>query len=285
MCALLSAMVVVSALGSFQFTSTALNVQGEVVGQGLGARELRLELVGQGGGGAPQLTWSRPGERFEFSRVEPGTYTLRVMTWRGDVLRNEPISVGSGTPPLRIVIPGGALNRPPVGSVSVARLRRDPEGKSVYELAEARRLFLIGDRKRALKRVIRALEHDPEYPEAHAAFGMYHASEKRWADAAQEFSAAVRCDPKLDRGFEMLAWSLVHSERFVDAESAARQALQAAPRSALPSHLLGLSLAAQGRFGEETVACFRRAAPEIPEAREALKRLLEFLESAKTAAK
>jgi tetratricopeptide (TPR) repeat protein len=113
--------------------------------------------------------------------------------------------------------------------------------------------------------VYAALLISPENPFTHTARGVGFADEKRYGEAAEEFSRALRLAPKDGDAHAGLLNSLIHSGNREEARRQAAVALEACPNDAGVEMQVGAVLGLDGKY-EEAVAHFRRSIELAPDA-------------------
>lgn len=112
----------------------------------------------------------------------------------------------------------------------------------------------------------KAIEADPDNAWAHNDLGVLYLSDDQTEKARAEFEKAVALHPKFVMAYINESFVLLALNRPVDAESAARKALEIVPEDRRANLLLGWSLTAQSHFSKEASRVLHLAAREYPEA-------------------
>ncbi|RPI26553.1 MAG: hypothetical protein EHM61_11435 [Acidobacteria bacterium] len=144
---------------------------------------------------------------------------------------------------------------------------------ALHNLAVAREKS--GDRLGALDAYQRLVRIAPYNAQTHAAIGRICLSEKRYAEAADSFSAACQHDPK-DGSYNFgLGLACYHSRFFGQASEAFRKAVDKAPANAEFNYYLGLSEIELGKLEDAEVHLAKavQIRPELQRARALLRRL------------
>ena len=167
------------------------------------------------------------GGSFEIAQVRLGSYRVEVRTQDGEVIHTSMASVASIGTELNLQLKPREPSA--MGSISVSRLVRDPDGRASREYAIAGEYLKGNNLKQARKHFEKALKTDPAFPEAHTELGVvaYRCGEA--SEAKAEFARAVELDPG-----QFLAWSNLASIHFAErdfaaAESTAMRGLQKSP--------------------------------------------------------
>ena len=98
--------------------------------------------------------------------------------------------------------------------------------------------------------VHRALNLEPELPEAYNVLGDLWGAKQEWDRAAEEFQKAVKLDPKNDYAWSELGWVYNSTGRPVKAEEASRKAIRINPTNVFHHYQLGRALYLQNRLNE-----------------------------------
>ena len=133
-------------------------------------------------------------------------------------------------------------------------------------LAEAhtRQAFLRGSGRaeplqKARAAVERALELDPDLPEAHAALGLVRFNfEWDWAGAEAEFRRAIELNPGSRVGQEEYGWFLTALGRLDEGLAHSQEAARLDPLSVGPVHDIAINYMVRGNL-DQAAATFRRA--------------------------
>jgi tetratricopeptide (TPR) repeat protein len=137
------------------------------------------------------------------------------------------------------------------------------------------------DKAQALMRpaALKALALDPDLAEAHAAMGVVHSRDRKWADAQHEFEQALALNPSLSQVYTAYSiFTLRPLRKFDKAEQLVRLALHNDPLSLDVWRELGDLQFTAGRY-DEAIGLLERVRavdPELPFADLSLGRALVF---------
>jgi tetratricopeptide (TPR) repeat protein len=184
----------------------------------------------------------------------------------GSVVSAEYATAGPSTRPIFEPAPSrhGGANRPPSGTISLARLRNQPPSKARKEVEKATKAIAEGDREKAIEHYEKAIEIYPNYVEAYNNLGVQCLRAGRNEEALGALEKAVELDPDSVEPHLNLAVALHGLGQLDAAAFQAERAVEIAPRSASANLGLGLVLAAQGRKLEEAVRRLDFASAEHP---------------------
>lgn len=155
-------------------------------------------------------------------------------------------------------------------TVSVQRLRLDPEGMAVREFRHAVKQLRKKSYARSLEYLERALAIDPDFAEAHLNRGVAYSGLGNFEGAVTEFERAISIDGQLMLAYSNLALAQLKLGKFELAEEAARAALRRNPHDVRAHYALGASNAARGEFSDETISSLRLASERYREAQRLL---------------
>jgi tetratricopeptide (TPR) repeat protein len=166
-----------------------------------------------------------------------------------------------------------AVKVAPIGdTVSVQNLQL-PAG-AIKEFRRSEKCVGSGDFSCAVEHLQRALKVDPQFVEAHNNLGASFMQLRRYQDAIAEFEAASAIDSKMEAPYRNKSLSLFLLQRYAEAETAARQALQINPEHKASRYTLGRALAAEGSATPEAERLLRDSLSQFPEARLPLAQVL-----------
>lgn len=253
--------------------SDRVTFRGEVSGA-QGANNLRVVLrAGYGPSASAELM---PTGSFEFFNVPAGSYELQVVDIYGNVLHQELVTVAPGTPFVAVRLDVQEKVRvPKAGTVSLRRLQHKVPVKAVKELKEAEKLEKKGDNQAVLEHLEKAVAIDPECFECLNNLGARFLRAKQFDKAIEQFQKALKIDGNDVMVQSNAAMALLLSEKPVDAERAARRAVDIDGTSTKSRYLLALTLLAQDKYDQETLKNFQMASAEIPKAHLAAAQVFE----------
>ena len=245
---------------------TQIAVQGFVQSDSLIPAGYMVELQSSGGHIMGLRTDVAPNGSFTFAGVPAGTYWMNLTDMSGNVIASEYVVVGSNMTPLTLKMPKRRVERPVSGTISVERLQHKVPRKAHKEFEKAMSADRKRDTEKAVQHLRNAIAIDPEYMEAHNNLGARYLNSGKPDQALREFNRALELDPHAIAPQVNAATSLLMMKRNVDAEQAARKALDLDSTDLRAHYMLGLSLIAQGKFTPEAGQSLRRAAEKFPRA-------------------
>jgi len=127
-----------------------------------------------------------------------------------------------------------------------------------------------GQRTAAIEHFNAALRSDPDYAEAHARIGELYLKQGEPSLALVHLDQAVAIYPKSEALESNKAWALLTLKRPLEAEQAARRALDLAPGSVEAHYLLAVALLQQNRATEETAKHMEIAIDKYPDLQKGL---------------
>jgi tetratricopeptide (TPR) repeat protein len=205
---------------------------------------------------------------FDLGCVKEGVYQIGIVSGAGYVIHEEFVTAAPGHNPLTIHISETRTTSSNTHSVSLNELRKKKVNrKAANELRKAQEKRQRSQTQAAMTHVMKALEKDPHFVDAHIEAGVIHAVTNEHEQAAVAFRKAAELDPASVLAHNNLAIELIKLKQYSGAEHAARRALQLDHTRRSMEYVLGASLAYQGRNSEETLKYLRRAAAEYPKAR------------------
>jgi HemY protein len=114
------------------------------------------------------------------------------------------------------------------------------------------------------KHIAKALEIDPENPEANLAMGKAFLMAGDWSRAHQYFMRTIEFDPSSDQAYFQLGLILQNEYKLAEAEAMMLKALEFQPNNANVRNNLGVILLEQQRF-DEAIESFKAALDIYPE--------------------
>jgi len=148
-------------------------------------------------------------------------------------------------------------------TVSIQGLRIPP--KAVKEIQRSQSALKSGDVRSSAQHLERALQIYPSYLEAHNSLGARYIDLGEYEKAAAEFQKAIVIDPGVVQPFNNLSVALFLQQRYVDAEAAARRALNLDAQHPTARYMLGAILATDKRNPEEAMDLLRQTRREFPD--------------------
>lgn len=259
------------AAGEVSGQERTVSYEGQIVWEGGRPEELAVELV-QSTMIQDKTMVNRDGQ-FQFRSVREGQYELRIVTRMGDVVRRDFVTVREPLGPIFIELPPRTTTRSG-GTISAKALAR------VIPKA-AREHFVRADKAAKKQRFPEAIAHlreavaiFPEYLEAWNNLGVRYMHLRQFDDAVNAFGTALRIEPGAALARANLAIVLVTMQRYAEAETEAREALQLDPSLLQASYALGLSWAGRGDCRSDAIRHLQEASEKFPRAHLAAAHLL-----------
>ena len=116
-------------------------------------------------------------------------------------------------------------------TVSLARLKNAPPPKALREVDKANAALADGDRKKAIRHLLKAIKIHPNFIEARNNLGVQYMRQKQYEDAMEQFERTLELDPTSTKTYVNLAVALHSMGQLADAQSAAQRALELDPNS------------------------------------------------------
>jgi tetratricopeptide (TPR) repeat protein len=202
------------------------SVRGELQDEGF-TGGLRVHLRAAGGRLEAFDADVRGGGSFEFHNVPPGSYVLTVTSPRGEILREDPVEIGTGTfLQLRL----GTERRPqsgPARTVTMSELRHPLSRKAQTALLKAKQQSDAGDHAAAVRVLGRAAKSMPgdAYVRTNLGVEYLRIGDVDAALPVLEEAARLMPDSGMTRGNLAYAYYVTH--RCDDAVAEARAAVAA----------------------------------------------------------
>ena len=160
----------------------------------------------------------------------------------------------------------------PGDAVSTRELLIPP--KAMKELQRSRTALQSGDVRSSAQHLEKVLQIYPYYLEAHNNLGSRYIELHEYEKAAAEFQKAIDLDSRIMQPVSNLSVALFLLQRYSDAETAARRALELDPHNSTAQYMLGCVLATEKRNPSEAMVLLRRTEVEFPDARLLLAQIL-----------
>lgn len=241
------------------------SIRGEVVIEGGSADGLQVELYNPQRMGSTQRFFLDPSGNFEFHRLEPGTYQLRVTTLHGHLIKQEFVHVPSPNVVIRIDNQQQQA-RPHGGAVSLQRLQHQVPKEAQKEYQKAEKAWKKKKVDESITHLENAIAIDPEYMEAHHNLGVRYMAKQKFEEALQCFETAIKLDPSSALATTNAAVALFSLGRHAEAERSARRAVDLDPTYPNARYILAVSLLAQQKDVEEAEANLNRITDTHPRA-------------------
>lgn len=239
-------------------------VQGKVSNRGADLAGFRVLLIDQSNN-VPASTDIAVNGSFTFPHVPRGFYMLRLVDTAGRSICESTLSVTDLVETVQLRVPA---KRNPGSSesetVSLAELRHKPPKQALREADNGIAAAHGGKLDKAIAHFERCLKIDPEFAAARQALANLYLLKHDDQHAAAHLEALLR-----QRTTSVWAWANLSAVRFrlgqaSEAETAARRTLRLDEKNQIAQHILGISLAAEGRNPEEALASLRATWDTFP---------------------
>ena len=238
-------------------------IWGEVVAPGYSDEDaLEVQLIGKEAKPIQRATVVHG--NYDFHAVPAGSYHFDVVDRAGNILALQTqVLKGTGDHVALLVV------GPESGTetVSLSNLRHSVPRRARQALESAREAGAVGNAKKQLALLNKAVAIDPDFAEAHDALTSIYSQTGNLVEAEQHARKAFALNPGMPWAASNLALLLIHRNDYAEAEVVARQALKSQPGARWLSIILAVSLIEQGRNIDEGLAYVGRAAMDFPSAR------------------
>jgi Flp pilus assembly protein TadD len=208
---------------------------------------------------------------FDFSSVPSGIYDLQVRNLNGEVIHQTSVSLPSAT---NLVIKLGNRTQNISGkSVSAKRLAHKVPKQAKKDFDKAREELLSGKTAHVEERLTRAVQTDPEYFDALSALGAVYLQTGRFAQSIETLNRAMAIDKNDSAACSNLALAYLQVAKLSEAETAARNSIDANALNPRARFFLAISLLEQGKEHKEAVFQLKQAKDAFPPAKSLLARL------------
>jgi tetratricopeptide (TPR) repeat protein len=246
-----------------QGSDSPFPVHGEVTSVPPGIGTLTVELSPNGDGHSQNVVVN-PDGTFDFRRVTPGSYELRVLAAGDTVLDQETVIVSTPWQSLSIRIPDSTSTSRHGEDIISARqlIHKVPiEARKAFEKGE--RAKTKGNPQMAAELFRQAVSIDPEFADAFNELGAVEAEHGDLPQAIKSFQKAIDVVPEHRLALANLSIVLAKSGRYEDAAAVARRALKFTPGSGILHYVLASSLLVKGE-SDEVLDHLERSTSEVP---------------------
>jgi tetratricopeptide (TPR) repeat protein len=232
-------------------------VQGKVSTHGADATGFRVLLMDQSNN-VPASTDVAVNGAFTFSGVRRGYYMLRLVDGAGRSVCERTLSVSDMVESVELTVPANhGSGSPGAETISVAELQHKPPKEALKEVDKGDSAVRAKKFDKAIAHFERALEIDPEFAAVRQALANLYLRKRDDQHAVTHLEALLK-----QRMTSVWAWAnlsavLFRLGRMPEAEAAARRTLALDEKNQIGRHILGVSLAAEGRNGAEALASLR----------------------------
>jgi Flp pilus assembly protein TadD len=269
-----SALFVFGAAAQFPGSGDQTIVRGQVLGDRPIGDVYIVELQPLSGSMNKQQTVASGAGDFHLSGVELGDYRLIVTDRQGGVIYEQLLHIDKSGAPIEVRLPSSSSAKAPAGMVTLASLRHKVPKAAVREYRAAVEARNHGDGGAVLAHLLKAASIDPGFAAAHNDIAAQYIDVKRYDGALAELDKAEALDPASVAVQLNRALCLSRMSRLVEAEAAARRAMQldgASPRS---RYLLGMILINEKKFTREALDDLVESSEKYPQARLTAARIL-----------
>jgi Flp pilus assembly protein TadD len=246
--------------------------EGEIVWAGGKPHDLVVELLQQGR--VCERVFVAADGRFVFRNLTAGQYELRVLSRRGETIKQDFISIHEPSTPHVVRLPPIPSGHRSGGVVSVKALARAVPKTARKAYISGTKAVEKGDFGAAFAHLRRAVELYPDYVEAWNNLGVRYMHAGDINAAVEAFQTAVKVDADAALVQANLGIALVRLKRFDEAERAARHALQVDPSLVQATYVVGITAAVRGECRPETIQDLQTAAQRFPRAHLAAAQML-----------
>jgi len=229
---------------------------------------MELELIplgAQAESGTKQKLLAAANGNFDFGKLVPGAYKLRVRDLSGNVLVERVRMVGANkSDPLLVFIPDPNWSVESANSISLSSLQHKTPKRALQALQAAKTTLGSGDDQAAMKHLQEAVDLDPNFAEAHNDLAIIYARHGRLDQALEHAETAFQLNPRLSEAGCNAALLLMNLKRYPEAERAARGLLSDRYFSSLPHGVLAISLIEQRKDVDEALKHLNDAARAVP---------------------
>lgn len=213
--------------------------------------------------------------RFRFRNLPPGSYTIKVVNLRGEVIKESFAQIQPSLGQIALRLPSTELAARPGEPVSVSRLLRPIPKKARKEFDSSIRAAEEGQLQASTAHLEKAIHIFPEYFEAHNNLGARYLKSGELDKALNEFEMSIALSPAFVMAHVNLSVALLNKRLYPEAETAARRAVQLEPQSAPAHYVLGQALFAQRKNAPEAVENLRKSVETFPKSRLLIAQILE----------
>jgi tetratricopeptide (TPR) repeat protein len=240
--------------------------------EGAEPTRLRVLIVDLGRRAVLAETYASFNGAFDFPALPAGVYDLQVRNLNGDVIHQLSVSIPSAT---ALVV--RMTQRPQnlsARSVSARRLAHKIP-KAARQDYEKAREQLSDPRKSqdVLARLEHAVELDPEFFEALSVLGAIHLQARHIPQALAFLEKAALIDRHDATLCSNLSLAYLNQHKLVEAETAARDSLEANALNPRARFFLAISLLEQGKARPEAIFHLKQAQQDFPPAQALLAKL------------
>ena len=248
---------------------TACGFWGQIVGSThLLQQGMELELIpksAQAESATKQKLLVPANGNFDFGKLAPGDYQLRVRDLSGHVLVERMQTVGtSKTQPILVFVADPNWTLEYTNSVSMSSLQHKTPKRALQALQTGKKTLDSGDEQATIKHLQEAVELDPDFAEAHGDLAIMYARQGRLDQALEHAQTAFQLNPRLSEAGCNVALLLMNLKRYPEAERVARGLVSDRYLSSLPHGVLAISLIEQRKDLEEALKHLNDAARAIP---------------------
>ena len=204
---------------------------------------------------------------FSSSSVPPGQYQIRVSDPSGHVFYKETKALNGTGDHIIISVPQPRSVLSDANTVSVATLKHETPRKARAEFDAAWKAVQNGNTQTSVEHLLRAVDIDPQYPEARINLAVHYTQMGRYPEALQQGQKAFEIDsgiPDVGKNYAMI---LMINKKYRDCETVARCMIRNQNYTAEMKAVLAVSLIGQRQDVDEALAYLRQAVTEFPLAR------------------
>lgn len=204
---------------------------------------------------------------FEVNNLTSHQVEVRLVSFEGEVIRKEHVSIGNGFAPLTLRLPAFAGAKPPQGTVSVHQLNHTPSKKAQKSFRKSQDVFQKGDLKKSIELLQQAVREDPLYLEAWNNLGSRYMRANDPDRALSALRHAQELDGDSTHVLTNLGIVLLHKGQKEEAEVVARRAMRQLRADTKAEYVLGMSLFQSQKNLDDALLYLGKAKTDFPQAR------------------
>jgi Tfp pilus assembly protein PilF len=238
-------------------------IWGQVVIPGRSLQETTLvELVGKDR--VPRQKMRVVDGNYHFDSVPSGSYQFLVSDQSGRVIFKETKLVQDAAEYVILAAPPERSKFSSANIVSFAELKHQTPRKARAEFNAASRATEEGHPTAGVAHLLKALEIDPQFADAHTNLAVHYAKMGRTPQSLQEAKIAFEISPETPDIAYNYAMLLLSGGKYQECESVARYMIKSENYTPQMKAALAASLIGQRRDFDEAFAYVREAATEFP---------------------
>ncbi len=204
---------------------------------------------------------------FNLPSVPPGWYQFRVLDQAGRMIYKLTKFLKGANDHVIIQLPQPLSTPSVANTISCSELRHKTTRKAQDEFNASEKAADTGNLQKSSEHLLKALQIDPEYPEARANLAALYARMNRIQEALQEAQRVFEMNPGYPEAGSIYAFLLMFTKNYQQCESVARCTIRKQYYTAEMKAALAVSLIGQRRNLDEALVYLGQAVSEYPRAR------------------